>query len=529
MRSARLTGPAAALALALPGAPPLRLPAPHARAAARTTWIVGGRPSRETTRLGRAAGGRPLTSGAFAVATTRARPLARALRRNGLLVFAEPDRRADELQAPPPQQQPPPPDPMSPQATWRDQVVDGQLAPPAVTPESPLLALIDSQLDTTHPEFQGGNTTSLGGQPVTNEHGTATAAVAAAPANGVGILGIWPGMRALNIPLPGEITCADSVQGIVTAIKQHAQVINMSYGSPSLCFDESVAVQAATAAGITVVAAAGNEFAQGNPLEFPASLPHVLTVAAVGPNNTSSYFSNASAAVDLSAPGQGILTAVPTAYDPEPPADGYAPLDGTSFAAPMVAAAAAWVRAARPDLKRDQVSQVLRSAAHDVEKPGWDPATGWGIVSVAQALAAKTPPNDPLEPNDDIVWVDGRAFGRADPAVYSGNGVRRVLAEIDRYEDPNDVYRVVVPAGRKVRVSVKPVFGDPDLAVYGRGAKAVSTSRDVKASRHSGHKGDGVTVRNRTRSKRTFYARVFIHAKAARLDSGYVLRIQRVR
>ncbi len=47
------------------------------------------------------------------------------------------------------------------------------------------------------------------------------------------------------------------------------------------------------------VAAAGNEFAEGNPLEFPASLPHVLTVAAVGPDLASSFFSNTSAAIDL--------------------------------------------------------------------------------------------------------------------------------------------------------------------------------------------------------------------------------------
>src|SRR2546423_656810 len=106
------------------------------------------------------------------------------------------------------------------------------------------------------------------------------ARAAAAPANGTGILGIWPGMRALNIPLPAQISCADSVQGIVTAIKAHAQVINMSYGSPSLCFAEYLAIQAATGAGVTVVAAAGNEFANRNPPEFPASLPHAVTVAA---------------------------------------------------------------------------------------------------------------------------------------------------------------------------------------------------------------------------------------------------------
>ena len=67
---------------------------------------------------------------------------------------------------------------------------------------SPLIALVDARLDETHPEFQGGNVSTLGGLPLTNLHGTATAAVAAAPKNNIGILGVWPGARALNVPLP---------------------------------------------------------------------------------------------------------------------------------------------------------------------------------------------------------------------------------------------------------------------------------------------------------------------------------------
>ncbi|HEY3018902.1 MAG TPA: S8 family serine peptidase, partial [Solirubrobacteraceae bacterium] len=270
MTRRRLTGPAAAMALALPGAPPMLLPGDASTAAVRAdraTWIVGARRSAGSSRVARRAGARHLTAGVWLVSRARARPLAAALRRRGALLFAEPNRLSSRAQAPPP-------DPLSSQTPWRDALVDPSLAPPAVTPDSPLLALIDSQLDAAHPEFQGGNVTTLGGQPVVNEHGTATAAVAAAPANGTGILGIWPGMRALNVPLPGEITCADSVNGIVTAVKQNAKVINMSYGSPSLCFAEYLAIQGATGRGVTVVAAAGNEFANGNPLEFPASLPH---------------------------------------------------------------------------------------------------------------------------------------------------------------------------------------------------------------------------------------------------------------
>jgi len=526
LRRRRLTGSAAALAVALPGAPPLHLPG-DARVASvradRSTWIVGARPSAAATRIAVRIHARRLTGGAWLVARPRARPLAVALRRRGLLVFAEPNRLARRLQAPAD-------DPLSPQARWRDAVVPPGLAPPAVTPQSPLLALIDSQLDTSHPEWQGGNVTSLGSGPPGNEHGTATAAVAAAPANGVGILGIWPGMRALNVPLPGEITCADSVNGIATAIRQKARVINMSYGSPSLCFAEYLAIQSAIGSGITVVAAAGNEFASGNPLEFPASLPHVVTVAAVGPDLQPSYFSSSSAAVDLTAPGEGILTAVPASFDDEPPADGYAHLAGTSFAAPMVAAAATWLRAARPSLSRDQVTQVLRASARDLDRKGWDPATGFGLVQMGAALKLAAPVSDPFEPNDDMVWIDGRAFKKPDPAVYRGSGTKSITAEIDRYEDPSDVYRIVVPGHARVHVSVAPRSGDPDLAVYRRGATSIGdASRLLSVSRRGGGHGDGITFTNRERTSRSFYARVYIHPTTSRLDSAYVLRITRVR
>ena len=110
--------------------------------------------------------------------------------------------------------QAPAPDPLDARAAWRAAIVDPALAPPPVTPTSPLLVLVDSQLDAAHPEFAGGNVATLGGLPVASAHGTETAAVAAAPKNDVGITGVWPGMRALNVPLPEEIRCADSVTGI---------------------------------------------------------------------------------------------------------------------------------------------------------------------------------------------------------------------------------------------------------------------------------------------------------------------------
>ena len=164
--------------------------------------------------------------------------------------------------------------------------------------------------------------------------------------------------------------------------------------------------------------------------------------------------------MDLSAPGVGILTAVPPALDTDGAQDGYQALDGTSFSAPMVSAAMAWVRAARPDLTPDRVIQAVRLSARDVKRPGWDPLTGFGVLNVGAALrvpADKLPIQDPLEPNDNLVWVDGRAFGKARRRRSGRAAPPRVNGLLDKQEDPVDVYRIVVPAASRED------HGDPAL------------------------------------------------------------------
>ena len=97
----------------------------------------------------------------------------------------------------------------------------------------------------------------------------------------------------------------------------------------------------------------------------------------------------------------------------------------------MVSAAIAWVRAARPDLTPDRVVQAVRLGARDVEKPGWDPLTGFGVLNVGNSLnlpADKLPIPDPLEPNDNIVWVDGTAFGKPAPSVWTAARLRASTA-----------------------------------------------------------------------------------------------------
>ena len=62
--------------------------------------------------------------------------------------------------------------------------------------------MVDTQIDINHPEIRGSNIATKGGAALKDLHGTATATVAAAPQNGVGMLGIWPDARVLNVPLP---------------------------------------------------------------------------------------------------------------------------------------------------------------------------------------------------------------------------------------------------------------------------------------------------------------------------------------
>jgi hypothetical protein len=427
----------------------------------------------------------------------------------------------------------PPDDPLSPRARWRDVVVGTQV-PPAVAPSSPLIGMVDSALEMTHPEFAGSNVTTLESRPVSDLNGTANAAAAAAPANGVGILGIWPGARVLSVPLPTDgITCAASARGIARAVRAGAGVVNIDYGSSTPCRTESEQILRAVRAGAVVVASGGIERQAGSPTQYPASYPHVLTVGAIGPDDAPTRFSSESRALDVSAPGTGILTAVPVStdrsLDPDGNGDGYGLVAGTAVSSAMASAAVAWIRAARPSLTPAQAAQVVRLGARDVGATGRDPSTGFGVLSLDGATSQPAPEVDPLEPNDDIAMIDGRLFRRA-AAPLSRGGRKSATGTIDPSEDPADVYRIMLRPGRRVRVSLIPDRGDPDLYLLSAKARTIADKRRLLGrSRKPGARTDAVTVGNRKRKTATIYVVVrFSATKKPRLaDAGYTLKVMR--
>ncbi len=457
----------------------------------------------------RLSGGRLVSRrlGIWSLPSARAQRILPGLLRARLVRAVEPDRhyrRLGHLTAG---------DPLLPGEWWIAAVGADQAEPPG--PGKPV-TIIDSGLDVTHPEFAGRpDVTLLNEQDVSgvgDDHGTAVASVIGAPANGIGLVGIYPQAR-LNVWDTGDLSTSLIVQGLEHAIDAGPGVINLSFGGTE--FDPMVEdeVLIAFGAGNIVVAAAGNEFEQGNPLEFPASLNHVLTVAATDESGKPTSFSSSSLAVDLSAPGVRIPVAVPLSADPS----GYATYDGTSFSAPLVAGATAWVWTARPGLDNTQVFDLMRRSAKDIGPRGYDEDTGFGLLDVPAALTAKAPVSDQQEPNDDIdqVKANGLFKNATRPITRPGKPSASFEARLDLTEDPEDVYRVFVPARRTVEITVR---GDAnvDLELWAPGTPTVfargAARRKylVDGSYKLGRRPDTVSIENTGRRGVFVYADVFL-------------------
>jgi hypothetical protein len=498
---------------------PLRLPRGGAVAArAGRDWLIGTRATATATRLVRAAGGRRLpVHGTWRVPIAGARGLAHRLQARGLLVWAQDNpilRRQASFDGQ--------------EGAWaRAAVVPPTLAPP--TAGVPI-GIVDDFVDPQNPDV-GAQTRHVNTPPgvVAAAHGTQVASVAAGASNSTGVVGVLPGAPILSYGLT-DSTCADVVQGIGALVSAGARVINLSLGSTEPCAPLYLAVTDAYARGIIVVAAAGNEFQQGNPVVYPAAYPHVLSVAAVKQDLRPASFSSANAAVDLAAPGEGVPVSLPAALDVDDGVqDGITLADGTSFSAPMVAGAAAWLATTRPSTAPAQIADLLRRSATDLGAPGWDRDTGYGLLNVAAAVAAPDPPADPLEPNDAIPFVDGTAFGTPDPPVWRGAGRRTFSATVDAVEDPVDVYRVRIPARAQIAVALTPRHGDPDLYAFDRSAKTFD-DRPVAASRRGPGRKDTVRLVNPGNRARTAYIAVEAPTvSSATFDASYQLDFRRQR
>jgi Subtilase family len=346
-------------------------------------------------------------------------------------------------------------DPLEPQEWWLSAI--GANVAQAPGPGVPI-SIVDSGVDPTQPEFANRpSTTFVNEQTVLGPdefHGTMVASIAAAPENGVGMVGVYPtaNLQVFDASPQGMFTDPTAIAGILTAAQHCPGVINLSFGSVQDDLTVYDAILQAYAAGCLVVAAAGNDGRLGSPPSYPADWPHVFTVAASDRNNAVAPFSTSSPANDITAPGVAITGAVPLSHDPS----GYVSGNGTSFAAPMVSAAAAWIWTLRPTLTVGQLAGVLRESATDIGPPGFDNAGGYGLLNIPAALLAPAPPIDPDEPNDDIGQVKPLQLLHVGQPALTTNAkpTSRIAATLDKADDPRDIYRIWVPAHKTVRVRV---------------------------------------------------------------------------
>jgi serine protease len=251
------------------------------------------------------------------------------------------------------------------------------------------VAVIDTGLDMKHPDLQAQllpsyNAASPASPGIRDIHGTHVAGIIGATVNnGVGAHGINPNVKILPIDVFNDSWGASDyviAQGILYAIEKGAKVINMSLGgyfsSPIL----EDAVKKAIDAGITVVAAAGNE--STDMYSIPASYEGVISVGATDSKNHLANFSNYGPSVDLVAPGVDVYS---TVYDPTKGAS-FAKLSGTSMASPIVAGVASLILSKYPNLKPYEVEAILEKTATDLGEKGYDLKYANGLVNPVAAL-----------------------------------------------------------------------------------------------------------------------------------------------
>lgn len=238
-----------------------------------------------------------------------------------------------------------------------------------------------------------------------NGHGTFVAGIIAARVdNGLGIAGVNPYAMILPVKVTDHRHSSGSrliAKGIRYAVDRGARVINISIGGPTLTTEEDEAVRYAISKDVLVIAAAGNIGV--DTMNFgPAGTGGVITVAASGHDDKRAGYSNFGQAVDITAPGDDILSLRAIGTDMIAKADknykagsafvggvqDYYVASGTSFAAPFVSGVASLIMARNPNLTGEQVKRMILNSARDIDVPGVDRNTGYGLIDARAALAA---------------------------------------------------------------------------------------------------------------------------------------------
>ncbi len=222
-------------------------------------------------------------------------------------------------------------------------------------------------------------------------HGTqVTGTAAAATDNGIGMAGLGWGARFMSLRVLDETGRGDLgslVEALhyLDAFASRRIIVNLSLSLPPGVTSDllHLAIKQAHDHGMLIVAASGNN-GQGQ-VNYPAAYPEVLAVGATTDQDQRWSLSNYGSALDVVAPGAGIYaTTLNFTYVED---------SGTSFATPHVSGLAALLWSAVPHLTADQIAEIIRTTADDVNvesQPGPDVYLGWGRINARRAAIVAT-------------------------------------------------------------------------------------------------------------------------------------------
>jgi subtilisin family serine protease len=238
------------------------------------------------------------------------------------------------------------------------------------------IAIVDTGIDLNHPDLNIYKQTSfVSGTSNGNDdggHGTLVAGVIAAKDDSQGVVGLAPGGRLWAVKVldsSGQGFDSDIIAGIdyITANAGEIDVANLSWGGDGPDEALHTAIKNSVAAGVTYVAAAGNDDRDAGGT-VPANFPEVITVSAIvdtdgkcggksststsaGKDDSFASFSNYGSVVDLAAPGVLVKT---TSMG-----SSYGTFSGTSASAPHVTGAAALYKSEHQGASPSEVRNAL--------------------------------------------------------------------------------------------------------------------------------------------------------------------------
>lgn len=339
--------------------------------------------------------------------------------------------------------------------------------------DSLIIAVVDTGIDLSHPDLKdhlvsGVNLIDPGKPPQDDHgHGTNVAGVIGAVGNNKnGVTGVaWKTklMPIKALKADGSGSEDQLGRGIRYAMENGAKIVVLSLGLYHYSEYMSEIVREAEQKGVLLVAATGND---GKDVKYPAAYPTVLAVGGIGAGKQRENRSNYGPEIDVVAPWKVFTTALNGGYDYN---------EGTSMAAPQVAAVAALVWAQHPSLKPYQIRSHIRATAEDIGTPGWDPYTGAGLVRADRAVSMPYR-EDPFEPNETTRTAAVLPVPAQRSGVSAGGGDRDWYKVEAKYDGKVTIRVEVDRSGDAAKLALRREGGGAPAQVFSNLANPVEFS-----------------------------------------------------